>query len=181
MKTDKYPFAILTLSILLSACGMFKEFPPHVQEAGRITHRFVKEVYDTYPYEPFGTGGGFSGAVNGFEITFRTFQEISEAQAVSDIHQIYARLFNIINQDEIIRPYLKAWPFPETDTRIGLLFFDPSNGGFRRPPHLATISINNGKMYKTVEDPETSWLMSPEEYEQKYGYKFTEAHESGGS
>lgn len=141
----------------------------YVKFSDKITSDYIKHVRKNREFTLVGTGGRVTDEVQTISLILETvgFVDVPTARKViiEQEEEFLARL----NGMEEIRPYLIQYPSGTEafELRIG---FKDTNGEFVSPPHIALVSICDGKIfYKTFDTRNSSFTtVYSEPYEEAY-------------
>lgn len=133
---------LFVVSLVLSCCT--KE-PPHIVEGNRVMHKFSAKLKQN-GLRPFGVGGYFFDKVNKYTVSYILFIEtmnIEDARKL--ILETSEEIFDIINKDEKIRPYLLNYPFnPYDNIYLSIAFLD--KGQRLLAPNISHVCLFDGKI-----------------------------------
>jgi protein-arginine kinase len=115
------------------------------QQVHKIISDFSKIQEKQHNLEVAGTGSAMPDKVQKFIIRFISHEKLYREEAKTLILDCAHDLLIMINEDEIIRPYLIEYPFTLKEIDMVICFLDGQDQT-RTPPYIALVGIQDGYM-----------------------------------
>lgn len=93
---------------------------PYEDHVDKLFRDFAREVKKKYGLNCYREGGKLARGIEELAFHFTTSKRTSLEKARQLEVQITERLLEIVNNDETIRPYLKAYPFTPDRAKVGI-------------------------------------------------------------
>ena len=91
---------------------------------GHVQQRVIKKIHSKYQCSCFGTGGAAFYDVDKIFLSFQLYKILSEMDARKTLLDVADIFIATINEDKIIRPFLRRYPASTRSINIGLRFPD---------------------------------------------------------
>lgn len=157
---------LLPLILFISCCKPLG--PPHLEEVGRFKRKINQSFMQNYGLSCNGSGGGFVDQINKLDMTYIKNGVYSIEEARYLIVRCMEEMYDSINNDENILPYLKTHPFERNCLVISILFKDGyiENRKPNYPIALAHVLICKDKIFYGIDEEDSGSF--PTVYEEPY-------------
>jgi len=113
----------------------------------------AREVAEKYGLQISGSGGGFRAFVENISIEYTSYEHLSVDQVRELFISANEMLLAEFNNDKLLRPYLRRFPCPVDNIRIGIMFIDKKTNRFVDNRFVASVGIARGNIYYSAFDP----------------------------
>lgn len=148
----------------------FEPVDPHIREAARFKKEINKQLKEKYNLSIGGTGGGFVDQINTLGMTYeiKGFFTVDEARIlmVSCMEEVY----EAINADLAIRPFLKNHPFNRQQLELSISFLDGifSLASKHQPQPLTYVLVGRDAVVYCIDDGKMLQDVHEESYSEAY-------------
>lgn len=118
-KIGKQLFVFL---VVLMNSSLAAEEEEYLNQKDRLMRSFVDEVERQYDIYCCVSGGSFVDNMKKVQLTFRVEFDLTVDEARDLEVKLLTKLLDMINNDELVRPYLATYPFTIDRVNIGLSF-----------------------------------------------------------
>jgi hypothetical protein len=122
------------------------------EQMNAILHRFTKDQQKERHLETIGTGSAMPDKIKKFIVRFISNEKLDRNQARTLILDCANDLLIMVNDDEIIRPFLIEYPFTYNNIDIVICFVN-EKGEIRLCPYTAMVAIDDGLIGTFDYDP----------------------------
>ena len=137
---------------------------PYVKIADNIIKTTSDRLSKKYQMHLMGVKSGMMGCVKLMGIHFQVNRSLSKEEARTIIVDSAQSFLEDINQNESIRPFLQVYPFDLKHIEIVVFISTLGNGTFYHP-NLSVISVVDGKIEYSINDPDHKYRYKLEECE----------------
>jgi len=146
-----YLFAFLLVGVFFQACSTKSKEEIAAYE---LMNSFIKVEKKENNLCLMGIGTSMPDTIHKFNLTFVTYQNLNVNQARILFINSTQKLLDRVNVNRQIRPYLNNYPFNAKNLDFTIMFED-IRGNFVNPPHIAFVSLTDGKIRYNINDPIT--------------------------
>jgi hypothetical protein len=121
--------------------------PIYCSYADRLVSQHIKEMNKRYGFTCFGTGGSFMEDVKLIEIYYKADIDSTLSKARKLVLESSDYLLKLVNEDDIIQPYLHEHPFTYHDINITLNFNKKHQEDYEKAHYISTATLSKNKIY----------------------------------
>lgn len=142
----------------------------HVTAGQAFTKRYAIEMRRENNWWMFGFGGGYLNDINELSFKFIAHEQLELNEARRLIVENIEHLYELINNDPELSPYLTETPFGRKRITLGVMFFKTGTMDYVDPPFIDNVICVDGKIrYSTQQkDKNNLNIAYRETYEEAY-------------